>query len=144
MFATMDLATPLGSGVALAVGIRNSTDKSLPLGFCAGSRVFVCDNLAFRSELLVRRKHTRNGRDRFEEAICRAVDSLGVFREQEAERIGRLRRTELSDQAAESWMLRGYERGIVSHRLLPRLIKEWRQPSFEEFRERTLWSLFNA
>src|SRR4051794_40060146 len=61
LFATMDLATPLSTGVSLAVGVRNSVDKSLPLGFVAGSRVFVCDNLAFRSELLVRRKHTRNG-----------------------------------------------------------------------------------
>jgi hypothetical protein len=44
-FGTLDLKTPLASGVHLAVGIRNSTDKSFPLGFCAGSRVFVCDNL---------------------------------------------------------------------------------------------------
>ena len=41
-FGTLDLSTPLSDGVALAVGIRNSTDKSFPLGFCAGSRVFVC------------------------------------------------------------------------------------------------------
>src|SRR4051812_45363300 len=39
LFATIDLATPLGSGVSLAVGVRNSTDRSLPLGFIAGSRV---------------------------------------------------------------------------------------------------------
>src|SRR5205823_2581486 len=69
LFSTMDLGTSLGSGVNLAVGVRNSTDKSLPLGFIAGSRVFVCDNLAFRSELLVRRKHTRFGQERFGEAI---------------------------------------------------------------------------
>src|SRR5262249_54211533 len=52
-FGTLDLRTPIASGVTLAVGIRNSVDKSFPLGFCAGNRVFVCDNLAFRSELLV-------------------------------------------------------------------------------------------
>src|SRR5262245_7239381 len=40
-FGTLDLGTPLVPGVSLAVGIRNSTDKSFPLGFCAGSRVFV-------------------------------------------------------------------------------------------------------
>src|SRR5262249_61955276 len=119
MFSTMDLDAPLASGVSLAVGIRNSTDKSFPLGFCAGSRVFVCDNLAFRSELLVRRKHTRFGRDRFQEAIAGAVQSLQEFRDTEARRIGRFRHEEVTDQAAESWMLRGYERGVVSHRQLP-------------------------
>jgi hypothetical protein len=60
-FGVLDLSTALTSGVSLAVGIRNSTDKSFPLGFCAGSRVFCCDNLAFRAELLVRKKHTRYG-----------------------------------------------------------------------------------
>lgn len=38
-FGTLDLESTLVTGVTLAVGIRNSLDKSLPLGFCAGSRV---------------------------------------------------------------------------------------------------------
>jgi hypothetical protein len=38
-FGTLDLTTALATGVHLAVGLRNSIDKSLPLGFCAGSRV---------------------------------------------------------------------------------------------------------
>ncbi len=55
-FGVLDLEAPLAHGVNLSVGVRNSVDKSFPLGFAAGSRVFVCDNLAFRSELLVRRR----------------------------------------------------------------------------------------
>src|SRR4051794_18502163 len=39
-FATLDLSSPVAEGVSLAVGVRNSVDKSFPLGFCAGSRVF--------------------------------------------------------------------------------------------------------
>src|SRR4051794_20083672 len=76
LFGTLDLDVPILSDVSLAVGIRNSLDKSFPLGFCAGSRVFVCDNLAFRSELLVRRKHTKFGGDRFAEEINRSVQTL--------------------------------------------------------------------
>lgn len=144
MFGTLDLATPLVSEVTLAVGVRNSLDKSFPLGFCAGSRVFCCDNLAFRSELLVKRKHTRFGQERFTEAIAQAVQSLGQFRLAEAERIRRFQLAEIDDTRAESLLLRGFERGIVSHRLLPRVIQEWRKPQFEEFQDRTLWSLFNA
>lgn len=100
LFATMDLQTALGDGVALAVGVRNSTDRSLPLGFCAGSRVMVCDNLAFRSELLVARKHTRFGGDRFREAISQAVQSLQQFRDVEARRVARYRDTPVTDEAA--------------------------------------------
>jgi hypothetical protein len=144
MFATMDLETALADGVSLAVGIRNSTDKSLPLGFCAGSRVFVCDNLAFRSELLVRRKHTRFGRERFHEEICEAVASLEQFRVAEAARIRRMQGVEIGDELAESLILRGHLAEIVSPRLLPALVRGWREPAHEEFRPRTVWSLFNA
>lgn len=144
MFATMDLETSLVDGVSLAVGIRNSTDKSLPLGFCAGSRVFVCDNLAFRSELLVHRKHTRFGKERFQEEICEAVTALEQFRVAEAARIGRMREVEIGDELAESLILRGHLAGIVSPRLLPDLVRGWREPEHEEFRARTVWSLFNA
>ncbi len=144
LFATMDLASPLAAGVHLAVGIRNSTDKSLPLGFVAGARVFVCDNMAFRSELLVTRKHTRNGATRFQEAICQATQALVQFREVEGQRIRRYQHLELADVKADSVLLRAYEQDVVSHRLLPQVIKEWRTPSFPEFAGRTAWSLLNA
>src|SRR5205823_14100843 len=129
----------LVTGVHLAVGVRNSLDKSFPLGFCAGSRVFVCDNLAFRSELLVNRKHTRNGSTRFSEAICKTVQQLQVFREQEGRRIKRLQHAELSNDQADALLLRAYERKLVSHHYLPRVIHEWRKPTFEDFEPRTRW-----
>jgi hypothetical protein len=144
MFATVDLDSPLATGVSLSVGIRNSLDKSLPLGFVAGSRVFVCDNLAFRSEMVVKRKHTRFGHERFGEAICQAIKNLVQFRTHESERIRRLQHADIDDRWAESFMLRAYERQLVSHRALPGVIREWRSPSYEEFQDRTAWALLNA
>jgi hypothetical protein len=143
-FGTLDLATPIATGTTLAVGVRNSIDKTFPLGFCAGCRVFVCDNLAFHSELLVARKHTLNGRFRFQEAIALAVNGLEQFREAEAIRIKRMRDYALTDQHAESLMLRAFEQGIVSIRTLPQVIKVWREPPYAEFEDRTLWALLNA
>lgn len=143
-FGTLDLASPVGDGVSLAVGIRNSVDQSFPLGFCAGSRVFVCDNLAFRSELLVRRKHTLNGERDFVRRIAEAVGSLPSFQEQEALRIERMKGAELVDDQADALILRGFERGIVGARELPRVLQQWRNPPHEEFRPRTAWALLNA
>ncbi len=143
-FGTLDLRTPLATGVNLAVGIRNSCDKSLPVAFCAGSRVFLCDNLAFSSEIVVARKHTRFGQARFQEAMCRAVGSLHQYREAEAARITRMQHKSLTADAADALLLRAYEQQIVTSPLLPRVIHEWRQPSFEDFQPRTLWSLFNS
>ena len=135
---------PIATGVSLAVGIRNSTDKSFPLGFCGGSRVFVCDNLAFRADLLVKRKHTVNGARNFQAAIAQAVISIGEFKEMEAFRIKKMMERELSTDRADSLILRSYEKGIISALQLPLVLKEWREPSFEEFQPRTTWSLFNA
>lgn len=143
-FGTVDLGTSIASGVTLAVGIRNSVDKSFPLGFCAGNRVFVCDNLAFRSELLVRKKHTLNGERNFVKSIASAVTSLTTFKQAEAERIKRFIHTPLSADLADALILRAYERGVIGAHHLPKVIHEWRNPSFEEFEPRTVWSLFNA
>lgn len=144
LFATLDLTSSLANGVHLAVGIRNSTDKSLPLGFCAGNRVVVCDNLAFRSELLVSRRHTRHGATRFEEAIVHAAQSLVQFREVESRRIERYQAFDLAATQADSLMLRAYEAGLLSHRVLPQVIHAWRQPEHDQFAPRTVWSLLNA
>ena len=42
-----------------SLGLRNSMDKSLALGITAGTRVFVCSNLAFSGEYIEFRKHTK-------------------------------------------------------------------------------------
>jgi hypothetical protein len=146
-FGTLDLATPLtpDGQVALAVGLRNSTDQSFPMGFCAGARVFVCDNLAFRSELMVKRKHTVNGVARFSSDIAHAVSALASFKEAETDRIAQLQQGALSDAEAESLILRAcIQRGIIAQRQLPMVFRAWHEPPFEEFRPRTAWSLLNA
>lgn len=143
-FGILDLATPLVSGVSLSVGVRNSTDKSFPLGFAAGSRVFVCDNLAFRAELLVRRKHTRNGLKLFGQSIAEAVTSLASFRDAEASRIRRLADLELSPASASHLILSAFRRGIISSLQIADVCKEWEEPRHEDFKPRTAWSLFNA
>jgi hypothetical protein len=124
-FSTLTLQTHLadgGGGVSLAVGIRNSTDKSLPLGFCAGNRVFVCDNLAFSAELMVRRKHTRFGRFRFAEAIDSSVKGLAAFAEAEKCRIERLKNTPLTEDRALALMVHSMEAGVIAPPTLPALV----------------------
>jgi hypothetical protein len=144
MFATLDLDSTLAEGVCLAVGVRNSFDKSFPLGFAAGSRVFVCDNLAFSSELMIAHKHTKHGHERFGDGISFAVTGLSVFKDQESARIELMKRLPLDERHADSIILRAFEAGVVSSRMLPDVISEWRNPSYPDFVERNAWSLYNA
>lgn len=146
-FGTLDLANRISDasgGISLAVGIRNSTDKSFLIGFCCGQRVFVCDNLAFTSEIIVSKKHTRFGNDRYLEGISKAVMSLNQYQQSAAHWIDRLTQWNLSEDAANSYLLRAYEQDIIGARLLPLVIQEWRTPRFEDYRPRTAWSLWNA
>jgi len=143
-FGTLDLTTSVSEGVTLAVGIRNSNDQSFPIGFCCGQRVFVCDNLAFTSEIVVSKKHTRFGQERYLEGLARAVGSLDQYRRSAAGWIERMQSFELGDHLANSLLLQAYERKIVGLRLLPLVVDEWRKPTRDEYRPRTAYSLFNC
>ena len=143
-FGTLDLTAPVTEGVTLTVGVRNSTDKTFPIGLCAGTRVFVCDNLAFSAEIYVSKKHTRFGNDRFREGIAKAVSTLHQYRTVEAERIGHYRERSLEENEAAACLLHAFESEVLTTRTLPLAVSEWRKPSQEEFAPRTAWSLFNA
>jgi hypothetical protein len=147
-FGTLDLTTGLTAdrSVALAVGIRNSTDKSFPLGFCAGSRVTVCDNLAFNAELLVKRKHTRLAVGRWNNEIAAAVQKLDSFKEAETLRIERLMSTDLSDDQALAFIVRAMEKYVISVPTVPKILTEWRTPTHDYGTgdRPTAWKLLNC
>lgn len=143
-FGTLTLKNRLNDDACLAVGVRNSTDKSFPIGLVCGSRVFVCDNLAFSSEIVVARKHTRFGEERFTEAVSQAVLGLREYQVSAQKRISQLQNWELSPLEADSLLLKSFEAGLVSSRLLPAVIDAWRNPEHTEFQPRTGWSLLNA
>jgi hypothetical protein len=144
-FGILDLTLPIGTdGVALSVGVRNSTNKQFPIGLAAGSRVFVCDNLAFSADLTVVRKHTKNGMDRWIEAIGGAVNRLDQFRATESHRIERLMGYNLGMIEADSFLLRAFETGILNTRQLPVALAQWRRPTYGWGHEGTAWHLYNA
>ena len=58
MFGVWDLSGG-NDDLCWSIGIRNSMDKSMALGITAGTRVFVCENLAFSGEFVEFRKHTK-------------------------------------------------------------------------------------
>jgi hypothetical protein len=60
------------------------------------------------------------------------------------QRIQQLQARELPDRAAESIVLCAWEQGLVGTRLLRPLLDEWRKPTFEEFEDRTAWSMLAA
>ncbi len=129
---------------SLVLGLRNSHDKRFPAGLVAGAQVFVCDNLSFTGEVELSRKHTRFiGRD-LPLLTERAIGQLQEKWCRQEERIDRYMGYSLDDRDAHDLMVRAVDVGVCPVTVLPKVVQEWREPSHEVFRERTVWSLFNG
>lgn len=126
------------------VGIRNSHDKTYPAGLVAGSKVFVCDNLAFGGEVRISRKHTKFAQRDLRHLTSRAVGQLGERFLQIDERIARYRDRRITSPQAHDLVIKAVDCQAITPSQIPSVLKEWREPTYEEFRPRTAWSLFNA
>lgn len=130
---------------AVTIGIRNSHDKSFPVGLAIGSRVFVCDNLAFSSEVVIKSKHTRFINDRLPRLVADGVAELVEHRHVQEKRINCYRESEVRNQAhLHDLVLRSYRAKAIPARAIAEVVAEFEEPRHPEFRDWTLWSLFNG
>jgi len=132
------------AGYGWVVGLRNSHDKVFPAGLVAGTRTMVCDNSAFSGEVRISRKHTKNAWRDLRHLTARAVGQLGErFMTLDA-RIEAYRGEPMPDWAAHDMVIRATDCRAITPSQIPSVLGEWREPQHEDFRPRTLWSLFNA
>jgi uncharacterized protein DUF932 len=129
---------------ALAIGARNSYDRSLAVGLTLGSRVFCCDNLAFSGEVTMHRKHTVNVFRDLPDLIYRMLSQVSSMRERTDGEIAAMKVRELPPAHAHHLMVEAVKAGVMPASRLPKVIEAWEEPQHEEFAPRTAWSLFNA
>jgi len=126
------------------VGIRNSHDQTYPAGLVAGTRVFVCDNLAFSGEVRISRKHTRYAMRDLRHLTARAVGQLGDRFHQLDQRVDAYKEKSINDPRAHDLVIRAVDCQAITPSQIPDVLDQWRHPAHEAFRPRSLWSLFNA
>jgi len=148
-FGLLELAGGDGAAAndhSLIVGLRNSHDHSFCLGLSLGSRVFVCDNLAFSGEVRVARKHTAQIARDLPRLVSGAVGLLGDLRRTQESRFARYKEVEIANATANDLLVRTIEAGVLPVTKLRLAIQEWKAPRHEEFRSAgpTLWRLYNA
>jgi hypothetical protein len=136
--------TPDAGGWSMVIGVRNSHDKSFAAGIALGSRVFVCDNLAFSGEVNFARKHTRWIARDLPGISMRALGKLFTMKEKQIERHEAYTNRLIDDRTAHDVVVRAVDARVIPNAKIAGVLKEWREPSFEDFQARTLWSLFNA
>jgi Domain of unknown function (DUF932) len=113
-----------GSGIRLAIGVRNSHDKSCSLGLTIGYRVFVCDNLAFHGDFSpVMRKHT--SRVDIQDVMALAVDRMQRHFEPMQRQVDAWRGYELPDDRARLIIYRAFvEDGLDAAKHLARVVHQ--------------------
>lgn len=126
------------------VGLRNSHDQTYPAGLVAGTRVFVCDNLAFSGEIRISRKHTKFAYRDLRHLTARAVGQLGDRFNGLDQRVDAYRAEPVADWLAHDLTIRAVDCAAITPAQIPDVLREWREPSHEAFQPRNAWSLFNA
>ena len=130
--------------IGMAIGFRNSYDKSMSAGLAIGAQVFVCDNLCFHGDIVVMRKHTKNILEDFQSELIQAVyKSLGNF-DLVVNSMNRMKTIDITDDDAYKavGLLAGHE--VLTSTEINETFRQWRKPSYEAFQGRTLYSLYNA
>lgn len=142
LFGLLEINAEL-DGIRFAIGLRNSNDKSMRLGLVAGYRVRVCDNMMFQGDfnpLLA--KHTK-GLDLIE-AVSLGVDRIHRGFTPLKRAIETKRLTELTDDEARILIYQAFLEEKFPITLIKEVHRNYFEPEWEDFRERTLWSLENA
>jgi hypothetical protein len=143
-FGVLTIRSPY-TGYEDMVGLRNSHDKSLPVGIAFGSHVFVCDNTAFIADHVIRTKHTAKLKLRLPGLVGELIEPLTEQREAQARTIERYRSTDLRARDVDHAIMSLYREGVINVTRIADVMQEWEAPSFEEFAERhNAWRLFNA
>lgn len=148
MFGVLDLVPPgVGNpedrGVAL--GFRNSTNSRFGITVVAGSRVFVCDNLALSGDLIALKRRNTSGLD-LEEAMLdgfdRFIAHVRVFDRQ----IERLQATPLTPAMAKQQIYDLFAHRVLPLRLFQDVTRYYFRPDDEmtDCRPRSLWGLHNS
>jgi hypothetical protein len=128
----------------MVVGIRQSLDKRIPITIGVGARVFICDNLSFLADVVLKRKHTSQVMEDLPNMIAAAVNTLGPFRKAQDRRFNHYHNEYVADSRMHHLCIKAVDRGVLSANCLPAVLEQWRPPNEEAFAERTMWSAFNA
>jgi len=133
--------------IGLSVGFRNSLDKSMSVGICIGSQVYVCSNMMFSASeggIVLMKKHSKNVLSTLEDTtITTLYRAQYTFAQliKDAEKMAD-KRISLD----ESFRLMGllYGHGLLTPRQLPIVYQCLTASPYSAFKGENVWSFYNA
>jgi hypothetical protein len=144
MFHVAQLDTGTGES-GMAIGLRQSYDKSMALGVVSGAQVFVCSNLCFNGDSFkVMRKNTTNVWDDFKTLIRAQISTAGdAFSSMQVD-MGALKAVPCGKRWG--YAMLGVMRGerLLTSTQANVAYGDWDEPRHDDFGDRNLWGLYNA
>jgi hypothetical protein len=125
------------------VGLRNSHDKRFSIGVGFGSRVFVCDNLSFIADHVIRRKHTANAKRELPGLVMELIEPLALQREAQHQKLLAYQGSALSERSADHAIMSMYREGVINLTRIADVESAWQNPP-HDWGDRTAWRLLNA
>jgi hypothetical protein len=141
-FGLMTLKSAYGN-YADTVGLRNSHDKSFPIGIAFESRVFVCDNTAFVGEHVIKRKHTVKAKRELPGLITEIVQPLQLQRLAQNQKLLNYKAHELDDVMADHLIMELYRAEVIGVQRIAEVHDLWQRPA-HDWGDKTIWRLWNA
>lgn len=149
LFGVIDLA-PVQGGLVLtergmSFGFRNSIDQSMGIQGVAGTRVFVCDNLALSGDLFAIKRKNTTGLDLLK-AMVDAFEKFLTHSSTLDQEIMRLQATVIADAVAKEVIFDAFNQGVVPVKLFDDVSKLYFRATDEtpDCQARSLWGLHNA
>jgi hypothetical protein len=125
------------------LGLRNAHDKAYPIGLAYGAKTFVCDNLSFHGDFVIRRKHTANSRRDLPGLVSQLIEPLQDHRAAQSKILIGYQETPVTDQLADQAIMSMYRGGIINLTRIGDVVKQWDEPEYD-WGDKTAWRLFNA
>src|SRR5687767_12638758 len=109
-------------GDALAMGGRNSYDRSVAVGLTLGSRGFSCDNLACSGQVRMHRQHTASVFRDLPDLIYRMLSQVSAMRERIDAEITALKAQVLGSHRGHHLMVEAIRSNILPASRLPKVM----------------------
>jgi hypothetical protein len=133
-----------GQDRRLVLGLRNSHLKQFAASICIGSQALVCENLHFSSDIRLARRHTTNIMADLPRVLADAVGRCVSKWQTIGDRLEAYKQVEVSKDRAADLLIDLADARALPPREIYNVMNEFRSPHHPEFKEKTLFSLFNA
>lgn len=128
-------------------GILNSYNKSRAVSTGVGTEVRICTNGMFSAEVKLKTRHTLNVFDRLDEFVMHSVLTTSrrawairdMFEEYATREV-----TMSDDRIIDHVLVEAARQEVIPGSGILEVYKHWKTPEHNEFKERNLWSLYNA